>query len=104
VLPYTVQGFVGTNITPLMAVGTNVTVQGTLVGATTIFAPLSPVIGQRLRFLFTADGTSRAITWNAVFKFYSAPYVPSGANTLSTAITFEYDGANWIQQAPNVWA
>lgn len=81
-------------ITPKAGLGRTIRV-GTLTGNTTIAAPLYPLKGQRLTFVFTQDGTGgRTITWNAVFK-----KAADGAGTANKkgATTFEYDGTNWMQ-------
>lgn len=72
----------------------------TLTGNITVNAIAAPVAGQRVTFVFTQDGTgSRTGTWNAVYKR------AGGALTLTTtigktdAITFVYDGANWVEVA-----
>ena len=73
-------------------------VQVTLTAARVVGAPLNPTTGQFLTFEFTQDGTGGwAVTWNAVFKV-------TWSNTGNTAgkisaITFRYNGTNWVQSA-----
>ena len=49
-----------------------------LTGAVTIAAPSgTPVEGQRLLLSFSDDGTSRALTWNAVYASFGTGTLPS---------------------------
>lgn len=71
-------------------------IQVTLTAARLVGAPLNPIIGQRLTFLFIQNGTGGwAVTWNAAF-------VTAWSDTGNTAnkrssIEFEYNGSKWNQ-------
>lgn len=70
-----------------------IVVVGTLTASTTVSAPLNPLKGQRLTFVFTQNAASGwLVSWNAVFLTSSSPWI--GANA-STIMTFTYDGTNW---------
>ena len=67
---------------------------GNLTGNITVAAPTTPVLGDRLNFIFRQDATgSRTITWNAVFL--NTPSTSSSANSFTTGC-FVYDGVNWV--------
>ena len=65
--------------------------------AFTINAPASPINGMviTVRIRNTSGGALGVITWNAVFKM---PAFTSPGNGNSRAVTFDYDGANWVQR------
>jgi hypothetical protein len=84
----------GSNFTPDVS-GSN-TLAMTLNGNTTINAPTNPVDGLHHTFLLIQDGTGGwTVTWDPIFKH-------AWSNTGNTAgkqsaITFVYNGTNWIQ-------
>lgn len=68
----------------------------TLGGNRTIGAPTNPVKGQRITYFVRQDGTGgRTLAWNAVFKVSWSDVGNTASKT--SGITFEYDGANWMQ-------
>jgi hypothetical protein len=76
----------------------------TLTGNTTVAAPTGMVVGTRIVFELTQDGTgSRTVTWNAIFKFVVAAWADAGAASTITSIEFEWNGTNWIQKTANRW-
>lgn len=76
----------------------------TLTGNLVVNAPTGMVPGGRIRFSLTQDATGgRTVTWNSVFKFYVAAWADAGGANTVTEIEFEWNGTNWIQQAPNRW-
>jgi len=78
-------------------VGNLATITATNATAFTINAPTTPTTGQWLtvRVRNTSGGALGVATWNAVFKMtaWTQP-----ANGFSRAITFDYDGVNWIER------
>jgi hypothetical protein len=81
------------SVTPNM--WTTETAKITLTGPITINAPASAVAGQFLRFIFVQDATGgRVVTFNAVYK---ASWTPDTTASKTNTITFECDGANWVQ-------
>ena len=88
------------SITPNANLGNKIDV-GELTSAITINAPTSPQTGQRMRLLFTQNGTGNfAITFNAVFK--AQVLTAGGANT-KVVYDFEYDGVIWLQANTAQW-
>jgi hypothetical protein len=81
--------------TQAMTLTSNVTVNAaTLTGVTPGAILLK---GQRLTLLFTQDATgNRTITWDSSYKVGS--FVPNLRANAVSAISFVYDGANWIAQ------
>ena len=77
------------------------TIIATLSGNITVadVPALARLKGARLNFVFIQDGTGgRTVAWNAAYKVTWS----NAGNTagLRSAITFEYDGTNWCQLAP----
>lgn len=69
----------------------------TLTGNPTIAAPYQAATGQEMTFIFTQDATGgRTVTWNSIFKVNWTPVTTGGAKN---AITFVYDGTNWVQKS-----
>lgn len=63
----------------------------------TINAPTgTPVIGEELKIFLKDDGTSRAITFNATFKFFDRPAPTATTVGKRTYIHAEYDGTDWL--------
>ncbi len=62
----------------------------------TISAPTWPVVGQEITFSILQDATGgRAVAWNTVFK---SGWVDTGnTSNKRSAISFYYNGTNWIQ-------
>lgn len=72
---------------------------GTLTGAAnvTISAGSSttpPFVGDKVTFMFAADGTDRIVTFTTNMK--SSGTLTVAANKFGTAV-FIFDGANWLQ-------
>jgi len=80
------------------ALGDTHSITATNATAFTINAPSNPTIGQLLtvRIRNTSGGALGVATWNAVFKLaaWTQP-----ATATSRAITFLYDGTNWVETA-----
>jgi len=92
-LPYQAPAYAAT-ITVDANLGSLVNV-GTLTGNTTIAAPINPINGQYLTFVFTQDATGgRTVTWNAVFK---VSWTPTTTASKVNSIEFFYNGTNWVQ-------
>jgi hypothetical protein len=89
-----------TSITPDAALGHSFIITATDNVAFAINAPLHPVLGQRItvRIRNTSGGALGTATWNAAFLMatWTQP-----ADTKSRAITFEYDGTNWVEVSRN---
>lgn len=72
------------------------TIKVTLTADRVVGAPLLPMTGQRLSFLFVQDSSgAHAVTWNAVFKVSWSDTGNSASKRSSVA--FVYDGTNWNQ-------
>lgn len=88
------------SITPNANLGRVIQV-GTLTGAITINAPVNPLNGAKVRFIFEQDaGGTNAITWNAAFK---AQTLSAGSGDEKAIYDFEYDGTHWVQSNTAQW-
>lgn len=73
----------------------------TLTANITIGAPVEPIQGQTLRFIFTQDDTGgRTVTWNAVFK--AGAWTPTTTAGKVNVVEFQYNGAAWVKIAEAV--
>lgn len=71
------------------------TIKVALTGNVTVAATTRHHVGARMTFVFKQDATGgRTVTWNAQYK---ANWTPNTAANLRNAITFEFDGTNWLQ-------
>jgi len=65
-----------------------------LTGAVTINAQAAPFTGDKIRFLFSTDGSQHVITFGSNFK--STGTLTIAASKFGSA-EFQFDGNNWIQ-------
>ncbi len=73
-------------------------------GATTFTANVKrPLKSDRLVMDFKADGSARTMTFSTGFSGLSATTIVVGANKSAT-ISFQFDGANWVETARTVGA
>jgi hypothetical protein len=83
---------------------------GVLTANMTINAPATSVgytstipTGTSMTMLFTQDATGgRTLTWNAIF-LRSTALATSGTANQRAAITFVWDGTNWVETAVSAW-
>lgn len=85
------------SMTPNARNGNSQVITATNATAFTINAPTNPVQGQSLEVTIrnTSGGALGAATWNAVFKMSAWTQPATG---FSRAITFRYDGTNWVEK------
>lgn len=96
VIPSQVTVTYSASMTPDAALGDQFIITATNATAFTINAPTNPVAGQEItiRIRNTTAGALGTATWNAIFKMtaWTQP-----ATVTSRAITFWYNGTNWVE-------
>lgn len=85
-------------LSPGTSTSWDVTYRVALTGnVTTLNVPAGGQTGDRVRFIFTQDGTGgRTVAFAAGYK---VNWTPTTTSNRVNVITFEYDGAGWIQVA-----